>query len=255
MRKIIVCLLSLAIVFTLCFSVSFADAGDTHFMLQNRDYGPCDKLLGDAYILLVFVSTPQHPWTQAQKDNVNRVSASSVQIMEAEAERYGADLNLRYGGLDFSVPCEFSSDLQWYNHILENIYHESSIVDVYRRYENDLNVDSASMIFLFNSWDVSHAYVASRDYPHWNQEFCVIFCDTDMHDNYLTHELLHLYGASDFYDYNGEGVQRIAERYFPNSDMLYVSHEVDELTAYLIGWTDQPSDKALQFLDETDGLR
>ena len=47
----------------------------------------------------------------------------------------------------------------------------------------------------------------------------------------------------------------MAEKYFPNSDMLTVSHEVDELTAYLIGWTDGLGQKSQAFLQETEGLR
>ena len=37
--------------------------------------------------------------------------------------------------------------------------------------------------------------------------------------------------------------------------MLTVSHEVDDLTAFLVGWTDTLSGKAQAFLDETKGLR
>jgi hypothetical protein len=101
-----------------------------------------------------------------------------------------------------------------------------------------------------------HARPCSSVNPYWTDEFCVIFCDTDMHDNYLTHEVLHLYGAIDLYDYHeGEGVQRVSEKYFPNSDMLGVSHEVDELTAYLVGWMDDLTWDAWQFVQEVDGLR
>ena len=226
-----------------------------HFALKARGWGPCDKLTGDAYIILVFVSTPQHPWTKKVKDRVNNVSWSSIDIMEKEARRYGAKLDLQFGGLDYSVPYEYNRDLKWYHYIIEEIFHEESIKEVYSYYRKSLHVDTVSMIFLFNSWDTSHTYMTSSDYPHWNEEFCVIFCDTNMHDNYLTHEVLHLYGAIDLYDYNNEGVQRVAKKYFPNSDMLTVSHNIDELTAYLVGWTNTLSKKANAFLAETKGLR
>lgn len=226
-----------------------------HFALRGRDAGPCGRLLGNAYIVLVFVSTPKRPWTDVMKGRVNTVSLSSVNIMMRQAKRYGAKLDLAFGALDFSVPYEYDKDLKWYHYILENIYHETTVDAVYARYRRDLKQDTVALVFLFNSWDLSHAYVASKTEPLWNEEFCVIFCDTDMHDNYLTHEVLHLYGAIDFYDYDHEGVRRVAEKYFPNSDMLRVSHVVDDLTAYLVGWTDRLSPGASAFLKETEGLR
>lgn len=226
-----------------------------HFALKGRDYGPCDKLLGDTYIILVFVSTPNHPWTKTMKDRVNEVSWSSIAIMESEAKRYSANLHLKFGGLDYSVPYEYSRDKQWYQYILDNYHSSEDIAGVIDYYRGSLDQDSVAMIFLFNSWDRSYTVSTNRDYPNFSDEYCVIFCDTDMHDNYLTHEVLHLYGAIDFYDYNNEGIQRVAEKYFRDSDMLYVSHVVDELTAYLVGWTDTLSYKATQFLKETEGLR
>ena len=236
-------------------SLSGAYGQKEHFALRARDCGPCDKLLGDAYIILAFVSTPQHPWTQTMKDRVGSVSRSSIAIMESEAKRYGARLSLQLGILDFSVPYEYGKDKQWYKYILDQNYDPPVIAEALDYYRGYLNVDTVAMIFLFNSWDRSYTTCTSRDYPNYSDEYCVIFCDTDMHDNYLTHEVLHLYGAIDYYDYDGEGVQKAAYKYFPDSDMMYPSHVVDELTAYLIGWTDTLTYKARAFLAETEGLR
>lgn len=227
------------------------------FVERFKNRGPCRKLLGNVTVLLAFVSTPQHPWTQKQIEEVYKVSYSSVRIMRKEAARYGAQLNMSYGELYFNVSSENINfqDLSWYNEILRKYYHTTRISDVYEKYRKSLMMDETPIIFLFNSWDRSYAHVARKDYPWWNEEFCVIFCDTNMHDNYLTHEVLHLFGAIDLYDYNNEGIQRAAKKYFPNSDMLTISHEIDELTAYLIGWTDELSDKSKQFIIETFGLR
>ena len=71
----------------------------------------------------------------------------------------------------------------------------------------------------------------------------------------MAHELLHLFGAIDLYDYDNEGVRAIAEQFFPDSVMMKPTYVIDELTAYLIGWTKQPSPKVLQFLARTKGLR
>lgn len=250
MKRIIAAVLCLFILLGASASAEYDDS----FVVRAKDAGPCRRLTGNVEILLVFVSTPQHPWTQKQKDAVNRVSFSSVDIMMDEAKDYGTYLNMCFGGLDFSIPYEYSKDLTWYYYILEHYFGASSIVDVYDSYRRSLNMDETPMIFLFNSWDRSHTYCSYADYSGWNEEFCVIFCDTKMHDNYLTHEVMHLYGAIDLYDYNNEGVQKIAEKYFPNSNML-AGNEIDELTAYLVGWEQSPSYLAQCFINETRGLR
>lgn len=235
--------------------MSCAAAEDVHFALRGRDYGPCKKLLGDVEIIVIFVNTPQHPWTDAQREAVYRVSYSSVDYMEKAARQYHADFRPTLGFLEFTVSTEFSSDLAWYWEIIHNVYQENSIVQVYDRYRQDLHVDEAPIIFMFNSWDLSHTYNSEVDYPGWKEEFCVIFCDTNMHDQYLNHELYHQFGAIDLYDYENEGVARIAKRIFGKSLMLCNGPPTDELTAYLIGWTDQLSPASRQFLQETEGLR
>ena len=246
----------LALLLCLCaLSGTGSFAEKTHFALTARDCGPCKKLLGNVEILLVFVDTPAHPWTQKQKDAVFRVSWSSIDHMHKNAKKYNANLHLTFSYLEFSVSTEFSSDLAWYWEIIHNVYHENSITQVNARYRRDLGVDDAPMIFLFNSWDLSHTYVCYNDYPGWDEEFCVIFCDTKMNDNYLTHELYHQYGAIDLYDYHGEGIQRLANRYFPNNVMACTGVSLDDLSAYLIGFTDKLSDKAKEFLSKIDGKR
>lgn len=226
-----------------------------HFALSGIDLGPCRKLMGEAFITLVFVSTPLHPWNKEMKDEAFRNSWSSVDFMKKEARRYGANVNMRMGWFEYNLPFEHDKELKWYYTFLKEFLHTNSIAGILKYYEEYFKVDSAPMIFLFNSWDRSHCYKCRKKYPGWNEEFGVIFCDNLLHDNFLTHEFLHLYGAIDLYDYNNEGVRAIAEQYFPDSIMMTPTNVIDELTAYLIGWTKQPSSKILEFLSKTKGLR
>ncbi len=242
---ILLCLLTLG---------SAAAGEGTHFALKARDCGPCKKLLGDVMILVVFVNTPKHPWTEKKRNEVYDISWSSINHMNKNARKYKANLNLSLGFLEYTVKYEADEALIWYWDIIHNIYHEQSIEQVNARYRHDLKVDDAPMIFMFNSWDVSHTYACSVD-STWKEEFCVIFCDTKMHDNYLTHELYHQYGAIDLYDYRNEGIARITSRYFPRNVMQCTGNDIDDLTAYLIGWTNRLSPTAKEFLRKIDGRR
>lgn len=233
------------------------DVSTSHFALRGKNRGPSATLKGNVEIIVVRVSTPQHPWTKEQEERLYKVCRSSVDIMNSEARRYGAKLNLSCAYLDVRIPMEFSRDRNpgWYNWIMRNIFHKESMRALQAHWEAERKKDDTPVMFMFNSWDKSATFLSSTDFPTWDEEYSYIFCDTQMHDNYLTHELLHQYGAIDYYDYANEGVAEVAKKYFPNSDMLTVSHEIDELTAYLIGWTDELSPKARAFLKETEGKR
>lgn len=243
------CMLLTIILFCLAFCTN---ATGEHFALRSRNVGPCGKLLGKVEVIVVFVNTPQHPWTDKKKQEVYRISDSSLNYMRKNAKQYRANVNFDHVGyLEFTVSSEagFDGGDDWYWEIIHNVYHENSIAQVYDRYRHDDGVDEAPMIFMFNSWDRSYTSCG------YSEEYCVIFCDTKMHNNYLTHELYHLYGAIDYYDYNGEGVEKIAKKYFPQNVMACTGTNVDDLTAYILGWTDTLSRKAQKFLQETEGMR
>ena len=129
---------------------------------------------------------------------------------------------------------------------------------IQQRYRRALHVDSAPMIFLFNSRDVSDVKNKSSTSADADDEYCVSFCTPEMEitGDCFANELLKLYGAIDLFDYNEkEGIREIAEKYFPESIMLDESDQVDELTAFLVGWTDTLSKNVYNFLKETDGRR
>ena len=243
-----------AILLFLCL-LAGCTAGAEHFALRSRDVGACRKLLGNIRAIVVIVNTPQHPWTQAKRDELNRVSWSSVEYMNKNAQTYHANAHFDFCYLEYTLSGEYDENLNWYWEILHDYFHLNSMQEIQDYYTSPADVDEAPVLFMFNSWALSHTYTAYTDYPGWNEEFCVIFCDTKMNDNYLTHELYHQYGAIDLYDYHNEGIYALSRKYFPNSVMRCEGVEMDDLNAYLIGWTDTLSDKAQRFLKESEGMR
>ena len=108
MKKL--CLL-LALVLCLGMIAPTAQAEELHFALRAKDQGPCKRLLGDVEILVVFVNTPNHPWTEAQRQAVYNVSYSSLEYMKKNAALYRADFRPQLGFLEFSVNTEYNADL------------------------------------------------------------------------------------------------------------------------------------------------
>ena len=113
-------------------------------------------------------------------------------------------------------------------------------------------MDNTPFLFVFNTSYRNITYSANLLHPNWQEEFSIYYGQQPMRDNMIVHELMHQYGAVDLYDLGSEGVEEISEQIFPDSVMLkQEGTEIDELTAYLIGWIDDPSelsDDTLYFL-------
>ena len=258
------------IVFTLFFlcvlaPFSAVKGQGLHWVEMRRDLGPAAKLVGDIQLLLVFVSTPEHPWSQEEIINFFNVVQTSKDFILDEAERYGVPLSLSAQYFEASIPSEFDGsdlsniDLSWYWYLVKNYFHTDGMVSMHEAYEERFGKDNTPFLFIFNTPYRNITYSADLLFPNWLEEFSIYYGQQPLRDNLIVHELMHQYGAVDLYDLSSEGVEEISEQIFPDSVMLrQEGTEIDELTAYLIGWIDDPSvlsDDTLFFLTLTDGLR
>lgn len=250
---------SILLCFSLLLFLTSACKGE-HFAKIARDAGQYKRFLGNVEIGLVFVSTPDHPWTESAKNEVFSVINSSIDIIESEARRYNVPLTLNCIYFEYYSPYDYSyenwSDLRWFNYGLENYFYQDSFTDLVNFYETADQKNSVPLCFMFNSYSRSFTLQASHNTP-WQDELNIYFCDHSLlHNNFLTHEFLHLYGAIDLYDYYpGEGVEAISKQYFSESVMRGDGWRIDELTAYLIGWLDIPTVDSILFMVDTEGMR
>ena len=244
-----------AALLALCVLASCAPAhAGEHFASASRDFGPSGRFLGRIQLTPVFVSTPGHPWTEEKRQEWWDAWHLSADFIGREAARYGAEISLSAAFYETEIPMEYDSELGWYWYLMRNYFLAESMTELQRRVETEYQADDAPHLFLFNSAGRSHAYASARG-VEWNEEFSVLFCGEPIVSGSITHELLHLYGAIDLYDYELEEVQPAAAKQFPSSVMLSINGEIDELTAWLIGWTDTKSRRVTDFLEETAGLR
>jgi len=106
-----------------------------------------------------------------------------------------------------------------------------------------LDVPQAFMVYAFNKYGRSAAY------PLEGCECCFLFSGSYA----LRHEVCHVFGAADLY-YTSE-MTNLAKQYFTDSIMVdSLSNHIDDLTAYLIGWTDTLSYSAQGFLDSVSWM-
>ena len=165
----------------------------------------------------------------------------------AEAASYGVslDLSMEYhlATVDMELPDDDTD--AWADAALASVGLPPSAT-ASADLEAEYGVDEAPILFYLNHSGRAYAL------PYQNGNFSeyAIFFNADEGAVRYRHELYHLFGAKDFY-YPAE-VTSVAESYFQNSTMLVSEEAVtDDLTAYLIGWTDTPSDSALAFLQDT----
>lgn len=200
-----------------------ADEYEDHILLRDKDVGVCSRLVGDTVLSVVLVDVPSAAWADADKEMLAQEMDSVAAWLETEAGAYGASLSV---------------NVQYY---AVSAQEELAIDGDYGTWTEQVLGSDASLPCLSSGPVLFCLHTLGRDFAVGNTdaestEYAVIFC-ADQPDS-IGHELLHLYGASDYYAC--EGVASAARQLWNDSIML--SNEgrksVDSLTAYVIGWTD-----------------
>lgn len=108
-----------------------------------------------------------------------------------------------------------------------------------------------AVVFAINR--ASRAYaLPERQNVYRDSEYCVTFRSYELALQrphiVIAHEILHLFGAADLY--TPQNVAALAKIYFPQS-IMDDGETMDEITRYAIGWTDDLSENAVEFLAKT----
>jgi hypothetical protein len=210
-------------------------------------------MIGKVMIMFVFVNDDESQWDADDIKEAKTAVDEQMNRLETAAAGYGAKLDLTALYLNATVSGIFVEAGDTDTFTWESVYYAMKAVDFDQALEDQnilekgFGVDSMPVVFLANKTGRSFASQAEEKMDY--MEFAVIFKSGL---SALRHELFHIFGAMDFYF----PATTIAaqEKYLPNSLMRHSNREVDDLTAYLIGWTDELSEAALQFLEATNHL-
>lgn len=217
-----------------------------HVYLHSRDNGPCTKFTGNVTMLVIFVDDPEATWTDGLiSDMKEEISATVGQISE-QAESYGAQVQIttEYLYATSGIPLVRDEWSQWANSALQSVSIDEPHHMLASYLEEKYQSDNVPVVFLTNQSGRAFSNTASG--TSLLMESALLYKNTDA----LFHEVCHIFGAEDFYF--PDEVTDLANQYLPDSIMVNSrSGIVDPLTAYLIGWTDELSEDALQFLQET----
>ncbi len=223
---------------------SVPSAHYNHPLLEARMDGTSLSLTGDVAITVIFTSDSLHPWDPVDMAKQKAQAQEAADAMETAAAKYGADLaiTLHYLVVTDNEPYPLRNNEE-YRDWLKATTKKAGLGapgGVTDKLKDKYGTKEAPVVFFTNEKDRSHA-------RHTDVlEAAVCFRGSDA--STFAHEVAHLFGAADFYE--PDALAELAEEYFPDSLMLHSENpgDFDELTAYLVGWTDTLSNEALSFL-------
>ncbi|MBR1758091.1 MAG: hypothetical protein IJ744_05100 [Lachnospiraceae bacterium] len=227
-------------------SLDYEGAYKDIYYLKSRNIGPSKKLVGKICLVLFFVDTPSSAWSESEIETFIADTWNCVNVIEGEASRYGANLDLMLAHANIQCKYDLDRDLKWYWDIME-AYQFSTMEDMHVKYEPLYGVDDIAPLFIFNEEGRSYTYMI-RQGDRWREEFSVFYGKSVSKENNVMHELFHQFGAPDLYF--PEVTDEAARARFPGSIMITAQPYVDDFTAFMIGWMDAPDEQALALMEE-----
>lgn len=248
---------------TICLLLSFASVATA----QNtplEDFKPThaktyQTMVGQVNTLCLFVHTARDSWNEEEMETYLDMLATSQEWIIEQAGRYGKQL--------------YFKDDRFLNNFkpiyIRQVYPGSSRITLqavmeqldFRNLDHflewhhfNMKKEKLNVILFVKDNGRSHAY---NHFSHDEVDVAIVY-DRNYgipSDHYvISHELLHLFGAWDLYHGNSQSEEKaaLAKSLYPHSIMINTFHdqerlEVDELTAWRLGWNDNFKTDYMQF--------
>ena len=218
--------------------------------LSMKGTGYCEQMTGDVMVTVIFLSDSISSWTADGIAEAKAFLDEDIPKLEDDAARYGAELNVEITYLESKIlMAQDPGDqlLFWAKTALDKHGLSQALSDP-TYLEKHYNVDSAPVVFVLNR--EGRPYAITNTTGEETFEYVVMYSSAYVS---IRHELCHTHGAMDFY-FPQETVDA-ANQYLSESLMLNSANgSVDDLTAYLIGWTDTLLPNAEAFLRAVNHL-
>ena len=231
--------------------------GDLGHPRSSFALGSARHLEGKNVVVSLFANSPDSKWDDDEKERMLKQLKTACEYIEDTASSYGKHVEMIY---DWSE--EDKADLIESGYVFWRISSTpmnkqeahldakiSTWLNNYVDYEALLKEYDADNIFLIVYLDTGgRPYAITYDGIDNPSESLIMY--SGQNPAAVAHEILHLYGAHDFYEgaeYTDDAVRYLTEKY-PNDIMLRtdggseIPNEVGELTAYHLGWVDRIED-------------
>lgn len=222
-----------------------------HYYLGMRNTGPSRTLTGDVIVIHILINDMRSSWLYGSHVAEYQYAADRMgSYLMYEAARSGQNLSVRSVFCQVNLPIFADQSGNWIPTAFACMGFPNA-ASMQHYYEQQYHCSEAPIIFALNCPMRSFASVNNTRSYFRQDEFSVVFRHTTglFEPRVLAHELLHQFGATDYY--YPQVTVNAAYRYFPYSIMFQNGDEVDDLTRFLIGWTDEITPRAMAFLRET----
>lgn len=223
-----------------------------HHALKAKNKGCSQKLLGNVCVVAFLVDEERSAWKPDEVDEMEEILESAINNIKKQSGLTDNRLSISYA-FDV-VPVQLKFDRNLDHQVVECVmdsYGYSDTSSYQKHYEKKFSKDEAPIVFVLSKSFRSFAVIdrseeENTDSDEWS--FVSYTGDKASCERTFIHELLHQFGAIDYY--YPEAYSKAAEKILPNS-IMNSGTEIDSLTRYIIGWDEEPDEKALQFLEET----
>jgi len=225
---------------------------------SQQNLGSARSLKGDIYVLYCFVSDNNHEWSSQEKKDVVSKYREATNWIKNQATLYNDTVNFTNGsyGMNADVKLDqivsgtgsknedarmvtlvlrqfgYTNSLSFYNWVIKNTKCTNALVFIFAKGQGR----SYSMVYQSGMSEELYFMEGAMFFEKQSN-------GVPLSSSTIAHEMLHLFGAWDFYrtfEQTQDREDRV-RKMFPNSIMLRTSHNinelsVDEVTAWLIGW-------------------
>lgn len=231
---------------------------------ENFRAGSANKLEGSVYVLSCFISGPDDAWTydektkilmqlsEANKWLIDQAFASKISLT-FERGNYGLKEDIKLPQIERGT-ASGNEKVDLVSTVLQKVGYKRPL-DFYNWVNTYTKCQSSHVLIFVKGNGNSYAmpFRSNGNKELYFVEGAMIYekylSDRPLASSSIAHETLHLYGAWDMYKTYAQTQEKEdkARKLFPNSIMLRTSYNfqelnVDELTAWLIGWNSNQKD-------------
>lgn len=223
-----------------------------HYYTSGKNYGPTKVLKGDVTVLLIFVSDDNSSWTKEDINEYYEVYNKAQDYIMDKAKSENVKLNLKSFYLEVRISglCTNENSLDWVKKVI-SFCNQNTIEAVQMYYEACYDIDDIPVMLVINKSARSFARSSKKCYKYTENEYSVVYKTlgkNTFHMHTIIHELLHQFGAIDYY--YPKDVKENADKFMPKS-IMDNGWEFDSLTKYNIGWTNTVDANTMSFLEAT----
>lgn len=234
--------------------------------VTTRNVGSAKVLVGHVYVLICFISDKDTEWTTKEKKAMLETVKDGNKFLQTEASKYKVGLHFEYGtfGMEKDIKFDFiekgtgsgKERVDWVSATLSKVGYKSPT-----QFKNwvlkNTQAKNFHVVIIAKGQGRSYAIPVTNlqgNAEKYYVEGVLLYEKNFKTGNNLSigtavHESLHLYGAWDLYETYKQTKEKAdaARKRFPKSIMVTLlsdikRQDVDELTAWLIGWNTEEKD-------------